>query len=228
MSHPKVKMAGMPQVSTPLQDHPLSLGSISSSVRAMRVRGAQLMIAAGLVTAMTTAAVASGSSRNSNSSHKNHIAAVGCRRSQLTIAVGSSFAGLGTAGANIRFINDSARTCSLRGWPNLSLRTSGTPTQQTSAADAAAASFPDVRTPGEPTVILKPGQRADAIFAGPDGQTTNNQCGSPYRTIRVSLPGSRQGTTLSAWISWLNGFMPSCGQTIRVSPVLPSASVYKG
>jgi hypothetical protein len=150
-----------------------------------------------------------------------------CRSSQLTVTMGHSFAGLAHAGANIRFTNHSNRTCRLHGWPTLSFQTTPPHATHAQAGDWLGSSFADVTSVGAPTVILKPGQKADAIFKGPDGPTNNTTCPPSFRTVRVTPPGDTRSTTISAWISYLGHFMPACGQ-IHVSPVPPSAAVYKG
>jgi hypothetical protein len=79
---------------------------------------------------------------------------------------------------------------------------------------------------GVPSVVIRPGHRADAIFAAADG-TGGEQCGKPYRTLRVTAPGAIRSVSISAYILYLGHFLPSCGE-IRLSPILPSADLYKG
>jgi hypothetical protein len=191
----------------------------------MRRRRVQPWVVAVLLAAALVATATA--SAHKPLSHTTSSAPRVCRSVQLTITVGWSFAGLGTAGANIRFRNHSSRPCSLHGWPTLTLQTPGPDAEQTHAQNWPGSSFADVTRNGVPTVILRPNQRADAIFEGPDGQTTSTPCGPAYRTLRVALPGDHQNTTLSGWIGYLDHFMPSCAQ-IHISPILPSTAVYKG
>jgi hypothetical protein len=150
-----------------------------------------------------------------------------CAIAQLTISVGHSFAADRVAGANIRFTNRSSRACWLRGWPTLAFQTKpqGRPTRAKAAPDTL---FADVKQIGDPLVLLRPGQRADAIFDGADGPLSGTgTCGPAFKAIRVTPPGDTQHATVSAWIAWLGAYMPACSQ-IRVSPILPSSDVYKG
>lgn len=148
-----------------------------------------------------------------------------CQTAQLKIAMGHTFAGLGTSGENVRFINTSTATCQLHGWPKLIAQTAGAAHVQ--AVDRPGQGFADVQEGGVPTVILKPGRRADALFEAADGSPSGVPCGPSYRTLRITPPGNTKGVTISAWIRYLGGFLPSCS-AISLSPVLPSAAVYKG
>lgn len=149
-----------------------------------------------------------------------------CASAQLTITVGHSFAADQVAGANIRFTNRSSRACSMRGWPILLF--TDPHGKSTKANDAPDRAFANVKHTGDPLVLLRPTQRADAVFEGADGPISGRgTCGPGFRTIRVTPPGDAKHATLSAWIAWLGAFMPPCSQ-IRVSPILPSSAVYKG
>jgi hypothetical protein len=150
-----------------------------------------------------------------------------CRPSQLKITMGHSFAGLGTAGANIRFIKHSGGSCKLHGWPTLIAEPAAPGSAHTHAQDRPGMDFADVGKVGVPTVILKPNQLADAIFEAADGSPSGTPCGPAYRTLRVTPPGYTKSVTLSAWIPYLGRFLPSCSRII-LSPVLASAAVHKG
>jgi hypothetical protein len=149
-----------------------------------------------------------------------------CAFAQLRITVGHSFAADQVAGANIRFMNRSSRACWLHGWPTLIFTDSqGKPMQAREAPDRA---FADVKHIGDPVVLLRPKQRADAVFDGADGPISGRgTCGAGFRAISVTPPGDSRHATVSAWIEWLGAYMPPCSQ-IRVSPILPSAAVYMG
>ena len=149
-----------------------------------------------------------------------------CAMTQLAITVGHSFAADQIAGANIRFTNRSSRACWLRGWPTLVF--AGHRRSAARAKDAPDQAFADVKRIGDPVVLLRPGQRADAVFDGADGPISGRgTCGPGFRTISVTPPGDTQHAAVSAWIAWLGAYMPACSE-ISVSPVLPSAAVYKG
>ena len=150
-----------------------------------------------------------------------------CTVAQLAITVGHSFAADTVAGANIRFTNRSSRACWLRGWPTLVFQTDPSG-RTTKAKDAPDPAFANVRHIGDPVVLLRPGQRGDAVFDGAGGPLSGRgTCGPGFRTIRVSTPSDSQHITVSAWIAWLGAFMPPCSQ-IHVSPILPASAVYKG
>ena len=154
----------------------------------------------------------------------------GCRASQLTVKLGHSEAAGGTAGANIEFVNRSTHICVVHGWPKLKAETATG--SSALARDFPAADFAGFASGGiggrvgVPRVVIGPGRRADAIFAAADGPGSR-PCGQPYRTLRVTPPGTTQSVALSAWIPYLGQFLPSCSQ-IRLSPALPSADLYKG
>lgn len=149
-----------------------------------------------------------------------------CTVGQLTITVGHSFAADQTAGANIRFTNRSSRPCWLRGWPSLVF--TGHQDRPRKAVDAPDSAFAGVKHIGDPVVILRPKQRADAVFEGGDGPLSGRStCGPGFRRISVTPPGDFRSATVSAWIAWLGGYMPPCSE-IQVSPILPSTAVYKG
>lgn len=149
-----------------------------------------------------------------------------CTIAHLTITVGHSFAADQVAGANIRFTNRSRGACWLRGWPTL-IFTNGQG-RSTKAKDAPDRAFADVKHIGDTVLLLRPSQRADAVFSGADGPISGRgTCGPGFRTISVTPPGGSQHATVSAWIAWLGAYMPPCSQ-IRVSPILPSSAVYKG
>ena len=150
-----------------------------------------------------------------------------CRMGQLVVRRGHSMAGLGSAGEYLSFTNASKRSCRIGGWPTLALinargavshsviRVPERPPSYTSPARAAA-------------FILRPRQHADAAFAGSDGPTKNNRpCGPSYRKLRVGLPGSSETRILSAWIPYLDAYMPDCSQ-IALGPLAPSSALYHG
>jgi hypothetical protein len=88
--------------------------------------------------------------------------------------------------------------------------------------------FGPYRTRGVPVVNLRPGQRADAVFAGSDipgpGKT---RCPPPYRRFRVSPPGGSRRAVISAWVRGLNAFMPACSG-IQVTMLVPASALQRG
>lgn len=148
-----------------------------------------------------------------------------CERSELSVRVRHSFAGLGTAGAYIAFTNRSDRSCWLAGWPTVNgISFAGRPihTRHRPARD-----FPDVSAAGALRVVLHHGQRADSVFDGADGPPAGHRCGQRLRWLEVTAPGSVGVVRVSAWIEYLDRYMPTCS-SIRVSPVLPANDLHRG
>jgi hypothetical protein len=148
-----------------------------------------------------------------------------CRLAQLTVSTRHSFAGLGSARAYIAFTNRSPRPCQMSGWPRVvGITAKGI---RVRTHDWPARDFPDVTVNGAPVVTLKLGQRADAVFEGADGPASGHTCGPRLRWLQVSPPSQAGAVRISAWIAWLERYMPSCS-AIRLSPVLPPGGVYRG
>lgn len=195
-------------------------------VNEMRASWAAAAVAAGFrASADISSAVDQGATRAASQTRFHT-----CRASQLTVKLGHSEAGGGTAGADIEFINRSKSICSLSGWPKLVAHAANGGSARAHrfpAADfAGLAVGVNSGQIGVPTVVVRPGRRADAIFAAADGPGAQ-PCGKPYRTLSVTAPGTIRNAAVSAWIPDLDHFLPSCSQ-IRLSPVLPSADVYQG
>jgi hypothetical protein len=148
-----------------------------------------------------------------------------CPTAALGVRLIHSMAGLGQSGGYLAFTNRSNSTCKLRGWPKLiGLTAQG---QATSARDVAAGSV-GANVKGVPTVILKFHQRGDAVFAAADGPTTGRgTCPPSYHRLRVTPPGNSKAFVISAWIPYLNAYLPACAG-IEVSPIVPSSTLYKG
>jgi len=142
-----------------------------------------------------------------------------------------SYAGLGHAGGIIGFTNRSSTTCRLTGWPTLvALSNTGrTATALHEAGELQGHLMPEhPRIPALPSVILRPGQRADAVFGGTDNPDLHGtRCRSFIRYLRVTPPGNAHSVVLSAWIGWLGGYLPAC-QRIGVSMVVPRSDLYHG
>jgi hypothetical protein len=153
-----------------------------------------------------------------------------CRRAQLSIRMVRSGAGLGTASGVIAFTNTSSATCQLRGWPTL---LSITAAHRVSRAKAVAGSeVVGSAITGTPTVSIRPGRAAYAIFLGadgpatfvePDGKQRTTPCRSPFHILKITPPGDYQSVSVSAWIPYLGKYLPACG-TIIVSPVMTASS----
>jgi len=114
----------------------------------------------------------------------------------------------------------------MHGWPILVF--AGPLGKTAKAEEAPDQAFANVEHIGDPVVLLRPKQRADAVFDGADGPMSGRAtCGHGFRTISVTPPGDSRHATVSAWIAWLGAYMPPCSE-IGVSPILPSTAVYMG
>jgi hypothetical protein len=78
-----------------------------------------------------------------------------------------------------------------------------------------------------PVVTLRPGKRADAVFAGSDVSGVGESSCTQYRHLRVTAPGGTRSVLLSAWLSYLDASMPSCAG-ISVTMVVPTSALYHG
>ena len=87
--------------------------------------------------------------------------------------------------------------------------------------------FGPYRVRGIPVVVLRPGKRADAVFAGSDIPGPGASSCTPYRHFRVRAPGGSHSVLLSAWLRYLDAFMPSCAG-ISVTTVVPASALYRG
>jgi hypothetical protein len=197
-----------------------------ATMASMRTRWATAAVSAALLASVGTSSAADHRAVRDSSQTRFHA----CRASQLTVKLGHSEAGGGTTGGDIEFANRSTSVCTLSGWPKLVAHTangSSARAHRYPAADFAGfAVGVDVARVRVPIVVIRPGRRADAIFAAADGPG-NRPCGKPYRTLHITAPGTTENVAISAWIPYLDHFLPSCSQ-IRLSPVLPSADLYKG
>jgi hypothetical protein len=76
---------------------------------------------------------------------------------------------------------------------------------------------------GVPVVTLRHGGLAVAVFTGGDNPGSGKtRCGAPYRRLRVTPPGNFRSVELSAWLPYLDGYLPSCTR-IEISFVVPNA-----
>lgn len=150
-----------------------------------------------------------------------------CRASQLKIKTIHSYAGLAHSGAYIAFTNQSPVRCELTGWPKLVAITAAG--KATRATDGPASSFTvTTRGIGIPVVKLAPGERADASFVAADDPGPGmKKCPPSYRWLRVTPPGNSTSVVLSAWVRYLDAYLPACGG-VGVSPVMPRSDLYGG
>jgi hypothetical protein len=78
---------------------------------------------------------------------------------------------------------------------------------------------------GIPVVTLRPGEEAEAVFAGGDNPGPGKRsCPLPYRYLRVRPPRGSGSVLLSAWLPYLDADLPSC-TPISVTMVVPAAAL---
>lgn len=150
-----------------------------------------------------------------------------CTTSQLKIGLVGSFAGLGESGGYIGFTNRASTRCRLTGWPTLVVLTragASTATQHVRSTQFG----PNPLMKGVPVVTLRHGERAEAVFVAGDnpgpGKTT---CPPSYRYLRVTPPGNSHSVLLSAWLPYLDGYLPACTR-VWVSMVVPRSDLHHG
>jgi hypothetical protein len=147
-----------------------------------------------------------------------------CHTSLLRIRTFRSFAGLNHSGAYIAFTNRGRTACELKGWPKLVAITAAG--RASKAVDYPAYSFEVTRTGiGIPVVKLSPGMRADAEFKAVDGAA--KKCPPSYRWLRITPPGNTKSVVRSAWVRYLDAYLPAC-HGVALSRVLPASDLMGG
>jgi hypothetical protein len=148
-----------------------------------------------------------------------------CQPSVLVIRLVHTEAAGPIAGGYLSFTNGGNRRCTLSGWPSIQgIRTAGmsSPGRRVRTTQFG----PNVS--GIPRVVVAPGGHADAVFAGGTvpgpGRST---CGRPYRHLVVAAPGRVRTVVLSAWLPYLDAYLPAC-VGIDVSMVVAPGSLYHG
>jgi hypothetical protein len=144
-----------------------------------------------------------------------------CETPELTIRMVHSMAGLGQSGGTLAFINRSGEACTLHGWPKLQGLTAA---GRVSAARHVRAGSVGAAAIGVPTVILAPHHQADAVFVASDGSRTGAPCPPSYHHLRITPPGAVKSVVISAWIPYLNAYLPSC-LGIEASPIIPTSAL---
>lgn len=148
-----------------------------------------------------------------------------CTTSELKIGVVRSYAGLSHAGAYISFTNRASTPCHLTGWPTLIALTSAG--KRTSARHVRSIMFgSQANIKGVPVVTLRHNSVAYAPFGGTDNpyNAENRKCPSTIRRLRITPPGNSSSVLRSAWIRYLNSYLPAC-QTLEVTMILPASDL---
>ena len=151
-----------------------------------------------------------------------------CASAQLRIATRHIGAALGTVGGYLAFRNTSTTTCRLSGWPTV---VGITASRRALPAERRRSTMfgPDPPVQGVPVVVVRPGERAEAVFTVsdiPPGQPPGATCPT-YHYLRVTAPGGTRSVLLSAWFKSLGWWLPACTD-VWVSMVVPAASLYTG
>jgi hypothetical protein len=146
-------------------------------------------------------------------------AAPTCAASQLQIGLAKSYVAAGNIGGAIGFRNRSRSTCRLRGWPTLvALHRNGTRSRAGRTRSTMFGPYVD----GFPVVTLRPGRRAEAVFAAGDNPAPGRTCREPYRWLRVTPPGTERPTLVSAWLPALDAYLADCTRIVVTMVVRPS------
>jgi hypothetical protein len=146
-----------------------------------------------------------------------------CRTAHLKIAARHIAVAGGTIGGYLTFRNDGTTTCRLRGWPTVVAYTAGG--VSVVATRTRSTMFGPTVT-GVPTVVLKPGSRADAVFTSGDNPSPKTPCTS-YRKLRVTPPGDSSSAEVSAWFASLGSWFPACTE-MWLSMVVSPTDLYRG
>jgi hypothetical protein len=159
-------------------------------------------------------------------SSSTHVIGI-CATEELRISTFHTGAALGTVGGYIGFTNRGSGPCRLTGWPSLvAITRAGT--SKTAVHRRSTMFGPRPTIKGVPVVILRHGERADAVFtAGDNPGPGKSRCPPSYRYLRVAPPKNVRRVRLSAWLAGLNAYLPAC-TPIDLTFVVPSSKLYHG
>lgn len=152
-------------------------------------------------------------------------AAPRCADRNLDVSVFRSAVAAGNVGGYVAFTNRARHACRLSGWPTVVWITAGG--RSTKARRVWSTMFGPYRVRRVPVVVLRSGMRADAVFAGSDVPRVGESSCTAYRHLRVTAPGGSRSVLLSAWLRYLDAFMPSCAG-ISVTMIVPASALYRG
>src|SRR5580700_3752882 len=136
-----------------------------------------------------------------------------CQPADLVISVPSAIAGdpdegMGKRAWNIVFRNTSKRTCSLRGWPQIVVRTTA---GKTVAATVSKVNYSNLAPVPDTEIVLSAGQSAivTATSASAPGRCVTRW------TLGLTLPGAARPVTVPGPAG---SFAPCVGGQLRLSP----------
>lgn len=132
---------------------------------------------------------------------------------QLDMSIGQEGAGLGHIGEPVLFRNAGSSTCTMFGYPSITMFTHGNP----SGVDYTPNGYlGGVSGSGPSMVTLAPGASASALVEGTDNPIGNATSCSRFDSMQITPPGESQKVTLETQL-------PGCS-TIEVHPVVSGTS----
>ncbi|WP_438487918.1 DUF4232 domain-containing protein [Streptomyces sp. S186] len=132
-----------------------------------------------------------------------------CTADNLSLRLGRTDIGAGNIHIPLVFTNNGKKTCSLRGFPGVSLTLKeGTPVGKPATRSGAAGG----------TVRLKPGQSAHAVLHTVNDGVSDTPCWSTAQLVRAYPPGSKDALTTGT-----DG-LRVCGGQFDVTPLKPGAT----
>ncbi|GGU96669.1 hypothetical protein GCM10010211_74980 [Streptomyces albospinus] len=155
------------------------------------------------VTALTlTAGVAQAQTSTKTASDR-------CTADNLSVRLGRTDIGAGNIRIPLVFTNKGKKTCSLRGFPGVSLTLKeGTPVGKPATRSGSVGS----------AVRLKPGQSAHAVLHTVNDGVSDTPCWSKAQLVRVYAPGSKEAMTAGT-----DG-LRVCGGRFDVTTLKPGAA----
>lgn len=170
--------------------------------------------------AMLTAGQASAWTSASGSAASLRSAPARCQASQLRISVpaaipGDPAEGMGKHAWNLVFRNVARTTCSLRGWPQITVRAT---TGKTVPARVNDVKFGNLAPIPDSQVVLRPGHSAVVTAMSP---TASPGCVTAW-TLKLTLPGTDRPVTVRQPV----GFFAACvGGRLQLSPFYAMATL---
>ena len=142
-----------------------------------------------------------------------HLAAAGCRASDLRISVpiaikGDPAQGMGNQAWNLLFQDTASTACSLGGWPRIAVHTTAGKTVATTVTDAESSNLALV--PDEQILVL-PGQSAVVTAISP---TASARCVTRW-ALALTLPGAGRPVSVR---EPAGSFVPCVGGRLQLSP----------
>jgi len=153
-----------------------------------------------------------------------------CAASELAVTLTHTGAVGGQAGGYLTFTNKGGGSCRLTGWPavtGVSKAGTGGALARAQSTMFGAWQF----TSPMPVIDLAPGQSAYAVVAADDNPVGKAaSCPAPYVELRVAVPGSSAGATVSAWLPGADSYLPTCESvsgkpTDETSDIVPLTSL---